>query len=1264
MSGLLHILVVGVTAFFISIPWLNSNVFRTGNINETVVRGREGLNAVNELLASERFDAAMDTARKLIHEYRQDSTRFFTKDITDWQAFIRLLRSDSSSFAKSVVLSHLEAPVRDTLSTIDTTGTMPPWDIRYGLVSALNAVKDDYGFFVNNRDAISLEKSPRATALLDTLLARGILTGKDATLQLGGELSGADTKMLQRFQVLVLQDCVLDGIVDKDTRIKTTWASEYIVQTSMFYIGVIYQLQKEIERQIETYERMVALYPSTIYAEQLFYRIAEVLYTRGQKLASQGKTREAQGALRRAIGYAERVEMNREVAKEFEKYQYRDMHVGRYVNLDKASITAQEEKSTSGLYTLDKQKKEVAGEKEAGRGGFLLEDVIMLIGKCYMRRHIPDSARMQFNLILTHFPESDNVDAAQLMIARTYIQQAQLALQDSTRADSAARRIYQQAIDEMTRFINVYIHSDSMSKAYIYLAGIYHDLDREEAATQAFQNALDHAKGISEKAKIQYNIGTYYFEEGQYLEAARAYEVVVTNYGSTRWAQKAQYYIGESYLAHGDSSRAIEEYKKVVSFYKRSELFSSAAMKVGSFYFRRDDYEQARKYFNLGYVYDQKGPLAPRLKYQSGMVWVEVAHNQQQDDNTGAAEKAYKEAIKEFKTVTSQYPDTRDADKAHFQIAECQMELGNQSEAREASNNIRSRDILVESIRLFGVGADNYQQELAYWRQSLEDAIEDEEKATILYEIGNIYLEKAQDNDSARMAYEKAYELTEDENKALNIRVGMARVYTNTRQYEKAQQVYTQLLEQDMLDQQLRKQLKLRLYDVFFLQGAYEKAAGEYKAFYTQYPDHHSAPYARFREASCYAKQGRHELALQKLQTLLKKYPGADIYDNVVAETGTQMIESGMVEQGVAYLEEYLQKKPLDSIASADQILLKLGNTYLDKLDNPETAKQKFSRIVSQLPNSAVFSYCAYKVGILEKRLGNKQEALEAFGRVREADRKLYQAANAEIGKILAQSDPQRAIESYRKVVELAQTQEESTKAMIGIGDVYMSIEKWDTAAQTFRQVYRAYTGADTALIAGAMIKWINALHNAARYEATIRVADTMQEKYPHSTYTINSYYFEAQSYFAQKRYTAARRRFETIIERDESAQLTEIAYYQKADCYYFNTQYAAAIRGYATYLEKYPGGTYRANALYMQGNAYWTQKDYTRARRSFEAILQQHPGFKDMCNVKRLLAYSYDELGDWQRALELYNQVLGGGCSGEAVKFAREQKEKILTQH
>jgi TolA-binding protein len=398
------------------------------------------------------------------------------------------------------------------------------------------------------------------------------------------------------------------------------------------------------------------------------------------------------------------------------------------------------------------------------------------------------------------------------------------------------------------------------------------------------------------------------------------------------------------------------------------------------------------------------------------------------------------------------------------------------------------------------------------------------------------------------------------------------------------------------------------------------------------------------------------------------------MYDKAVLGIGTELVEKGEHKKALEYLKGFMEENPNASVAAP--IYLKIAEIYETHLEQPRKAMETYSRMLEDYSKDRLFSYAAYRYGMLLVKLKKGDEAKEVFEKVEKKDKSIYRAAQAEIGKLLAKTDPEAAIENYRAIVAESETQEDSATAMIGIGDVYVAIKKWEDAAGAFNDVYDFYTGQDTTLLAGALVKWVDALLNAKKYKEAVEVAQIMQNRFPENSFTINTLYYEANAYFSMGKYGKAREVFGKIIESDKSEQLTEIAYYQRADAYYFaaarvknesvrRNQFLAAIRGYNEYIKKYPGGKYKPRALYMQGNAYWTLEDFPKAKVNFEKVINNYPDFGEICSAKNFLAYSLNKLDQWKAALKIYNQVRrGGGCNAKTVKFANEQAELIIGQH
>ncbi|MBD3344253.1 MAG: tetratricopeptide repeat protein [Chitinivibrionales bacterium] len=1265
MTAVINIVLIGLSALFISIPILNERVFHTVNIDEMIERGRVGLRGVQELINSGDFNAARDSAQSLIQLFRNDSTLIFVADVSSWDSVTALVKANKDNFRSNLLIPRLDEEVIDSIkdTTFSKNISMP---VKKKVVAALNDMKNDLGFFIQNHEEIDYASDPDIKKRYQTIVEKKIIRKEDDDWKLAKDLTPQDISRLRMFHLKILEKIIYPSVIRKYPKRNSDWASEYTAQTAYLYIGDTYRFQFQFNEAIQIYDSLISLYPKTIYAEVLFLQIGNILYEEGRNKILSGDKSAGKTDLHRAVKYLEKIEKNREVARDFPKYKYTDLTPETFINVDAASKAKQRVRKKTHIYTLEEEKAELEGEGKGGEGGNTLEDAVKLIGECYIQLGETDSARSQFTILLEFFPESDNLDNAQKLIADSYVKDGEMAEErnDSTQSSKDAEKYYALAIKEYQKFVNVYPQSDLISDVYITMGDAYTKLGDKEKAGEAFATALDLAKVTEEKAKVQLKIGNYYRERKLYTQAIEAYEVILTTFMSTNVASNAQYLLGDCHKAMGDTAKAIEAYKKIVEYYKQSTFFGAAAHKVGNSYFQSGNYKEAEKYYNLGYTYDRENPLASKMLFQQGMVWVKIAEGQEGEGR----KQAYNNAIKIFKKVVDRFKGTTynaDADQASYQMADCYMKIDNEKAAREAAKEIDNRAIGIEAIKIFGVDIQDPSKELAYWNQLFDEAVEDEERATILYDKALVQLDKMNNYDAAFESFDKILELTEDETKKINAKIGISRIYMAKEDYDSARIVLNELLQNRRVSPELRQQLRIQVYDAASRAKDYEEAIDGFESFVVQYPDHARTPYAYYRIGTILADQGNHKKAIDKMDIVIEKYPDSDMYDKVILSKAEQMIALDKPEEGIQYLQDFLASRPLDSISIAPNIYLRIGEAYQKKLGNTQKAIENFSIIIEKYPESRLLSYAAYQMGTGLKEQGKDKESIEILNKVKKEDPAIYRAAQAEIGKLLAKTDPEAAVENYWRIVEESETPEDSAVAMIGIGDVYVTVKKWDKAAETFRRVYDFYHGDIAAYSAGALVKLIDALNNAKKYDKAIEYAREMQKKFPDNDFTINTIYFEAAAWFAKKNYGKAREKFKEIIESGKSAQLAEIAMYQKADCLYFNKRYHAAVKEYNEYLKKHPKGKYSASALYMQGNAYWTLEDFGNAKNKFQAIVTQYPDFQDICNARNFLAYSLDRLGKWKSAIKLYSKSIGSGrCGGNAKKFAMEQREKIRTEH
>jgi TolA-binding protein len=111
--------------------------------------------------------------------------------------------------------------------------------------------------------------------------------------------------------------------------------------------------------------------------------------------------------------------------------------------------------------------------------------------------------------------------------------------------------------------------------------------------------------------------------------------------------------------------------------------------------------------------------------------------------------------------------------------------------------------------------------------------------------------------------------------------------------------------------------------------------------------------------------------------------------------------------------------------------------------------------------------------------------------------------------------------------------------------------------------------------------------------------------------------------------------------------------------------QYENALAEYREYIQKYSDGKYVAICIYQMGNCYWAQEDFANAKGQYEKVVGKYPDFSETCSAKGFLGYCLDQLNQWQKARQLYRDVLNDRqCQGEARKFAKEQLDANLVKH
>ncbi|MBD3243674.1 MAG: hypothetical protein GF331_23995, partial [Chitinivibrionales bacterium] len=271
-QGEFDAVVIGIIAgacglLLLMLPLINRYVFKTTNVDEIVIDGREGLKRVGGLMGDGKFQEAIDSANALIDRYTQDSLTFFTPDVTSWDTVRAIVTGKRDHRWAHLIVADLD---REDIEPLQNPSEPINQALRNQVVLSLNQAKDYVNFYASIQDSIDVTKDEELANRLRDLRQAGILTGSEGALRPKEELTQRERDRLRRFQFLVIERLIFPEFIEKNLRRGSDWASEFIVQTAKYHIGTAYKAQFQLDRAIQVWNALIKESPETMYAEVLF----------------------------------------------------------------------------------------------------------------------------------------------------------------------------------------------------------------------------------------------------------------------------------------------------------------------------------------------------------------------------------------------------------------------------------------------------------------------------------------------------------------------------------------------------------------------------------------------------------------------------------------------------------------------------------------------------------------------------------------------------------------------------------------------------------------------------------------------------------------------------------------------------------------------------------------------------------------------------------------------------------------------------------
>ncbi|MFP4521213.1 MAG: tetratricopeptide repeat protein, partial [Fibrobacterota bacterium] len=827
--------------------------------------------------------------------------------------------------------------------------------------------------------------------------------------------------------------------------------SSFAIQVAMFHEGNLYLKQLRFDEALEVYKELEQKYPSTPLAEQVFFIMA--------------KAYEKKKQFDKAIEYYERIEQNREEALSFPKYRDADIEPGKYVNADVGKEIKKNPYLQSPLYTSDDADRDFNQDTTQSSAQFL-SDVVIAVGRCYMKSGEAEKARKQYQIIPRFFKTSDRVDDAVAAIAETYELEGDNYAEKFEKSESPELKrkmneSYNDAVIHYRRFINAYYQSDFVGKIRISLGGVLNKLGSEKQAIEVFRDAVSSQKDVDQQAKIVLEIGKYYYEEKNYKSAIEYYSKVLTNYSATMFAANAQFLMAASYEELGDTAEAFKQYQGIADNYRASTFFAPSALRLGKRYIENKDYESALAVLRRGLTYAPNSPVAPQTQYEIGMVYFKM--------------KEYKNAVSQFEFVVGNWEKSQWAEMASLKIGECYQKLGNTEKANAALANIsKNRSLAAMAFKMMNPDM-NSEDMLSRNLEQLKNEKSPNARAIIFVDVAKLYINtEIRDLDKAESYLDSAEASAEEDPTRIQVFLERANLAAERGDFQKARKIYTdRVIENSKARENQKEQAEFRLSNTFKQEENYRLAIENYQVFIEDYPSSRYKRFALMGMAECAEELGQIEEAVGYYERIIEEQEDEKVAGESVYQVGMLYAKNDKPGKAIEYWNDFMEENP--ESPTVPKLIFQMGVIHSSVIKKPSEAVKYFDRVINDYPGSAVQPYAAFQKGMIYQKRRDYDKALEAFELITEDNIETYRAAQGEIGRIIAMKDPEAAIENYLKIESASESVEDKAVARLGIGDVYLGQKRYDKAVESFKMVYNDYIEATDDKRAAAAVKVIDA---------------------------------------------------------------------------------------------------------------------------------------------------------------------------------------------
>lgn len=395
---------------------------------------------------------------------------------------------------------------------------------------------------------------------------------------------------------------------------------------------------------------------------------------------------------------------------------------------------------------------------------------------------------------------------------------------------------------------------------YLRLADAYFVTSDYARALESYEKAMK--IGLIEMPYATYQAAMASGLEGDNKDKAELLKLLVDTYDQSDYTDDALAELAKTQLLFNNPEDALSNYQRLINDYPTSSYVSEALLKRGLIYYNKNEDDLALASFDqvitnysssknakealekIRKIYVDKGDVAAFEQYISGVPFADISKSRLDSTSYEIAQNTYlsgdcKGATKNLSNYLLKYPDGIFALDAHYYRADCEYKS-----------------------QFFNEALLDYQYVLSKPKNKFTE--------NAVYTSAFIY-RQLNDTNAAITSFEQLEKIAEKPENKFDARYNLMELYFINKQFEKAYNYASLVLNEEKLDTKIKEEVKLIQAKIDFSRENYDAAIATYEEV-ASYSNKRGAE-AKYMVAKIYYLKGQYEDCEKMVYTLVNQVP-------------------------------------------------------------------------------------------------------------------------------------------------------------------------------------------------------------------------------------------------------------------------------------------------------------------------------------------------------------------------------------------------------